>query len=208
MLKLTKTGIGLLTKQYRSVLKKCLLLNLLVTHISSNVMANVQSSYGEYEHLFDYIYDTYTLASGRNNYIDVSTTYTAGSNYVKGPYFDLENFVGDVIQGRYSYTKSQTNALLNYYYTFRVDEIVELIDFTKELKETFPVILRSAEHDVRISAQSAAKIDTGLKSGDRHVASLLTMTNHGVNVAEDSLTRLPNGKARDDSLGLMEVCHA
>ena len=28
MLKLTKTGIGLLTKQYRSVLKKCLLLNL------------------------------------------------------------------------------------------------------------------------------------------------------------------------------------
>ena len=28
MLKLTKTGIGLLTKQYRSVLRKCLLLNL------------------------------------------------------------------------------------------------------------------------------------------------------------------------------------
>ena len=27
MLKLTKTGIGLLTKQYRSVLRKCLLLN-------------------------------------------------------------------------------------------------------------------------------------------------------------------------------------
>ena len=131
MLKLTKTGIGLLTKQYRSVLKKCLLLNLLVTHISSNVMANVQSSYGEYEHLFDYIYDTYTLASGRNNYIDVSTTYTAGSNYVKGPYFDLENFVGDVIQGRYSYTKSQTNALLNYYYTFWDDKTAEVIEFAR-----------------------------------------------------------------------------
>ena len=97
-------------------------------------------------------------------------------------------------------------ALYNYYYTFRDDKTVEVIEFAKELKKTFPVILRSAEHDVRISAQSAARIDTGLKSGDRHVASLLTMTNQGVNVSEAPLTF--SAKTRDDSLGLMEVRHA
>ena len=44
MLKLTKTGIGLLTKQYRSVLRKCLLLNLgLFTTITSftDVIPNI-----------------------------------------------------------------------------------------------------------------------------------------------------------------------
>ena len=84
-----------------------------------------------------------------------------------------------------------------------MDKSAEAIEFAKELKTSFSVILRSAEHDVRISAQSAARIDTGLKSGDRHVASLLTMTNQGVNAVE-----VIEFAEENDSLSLTEVCHA
>ena len=46
MLKLTKTGIGLLTKQYRSVLRKCLLLNLgFITLVTSNSLSSAPSNY-------------------------------------------------------------------------------------------------------------------------------------------------------------------
>ena len=46
MLKLTKTGIGLLTRQYRSVLKKCWLINVGIWNLVTNLVSNVATAIG------------------------------------------------------------------------------------------------------------------------------------------------------------------
>jgi len=183
MLKLTKTGIGLLTKQYRSVLKKCLLLNSLALFTSINCFA--QSILA-----IKTVYDSYTRSGSRISFADVLTSIdcsqinTAYQSYCHGPYFDLETFSADVVDGKYSYTKAQTDALLNYYYTFRVDKRDEVIEFTKELKG---------------NEKEMSSLDfMPIKSSSDLQINLIK--------AEDPLTF--STKTRDDSLVLMEVCHA
>ena len=141
MLKLTKTGIGLLTKQYRSVLKKCLLLNLgLLT--ATAFLINVEPKISlAYDHID--LYSEYTRESGRTRDIYVQTTLDTVHNPdlitehgAKGSYFDLEHWALDVMNGVFLdlsnyYTKSeiQNIQLLNYYYTFRNDKISEATEF-------------------------------------------------------------------------------
>ena len=90
------------------------------------------------------------------------------------------------------YTKSETYSRneianldsLNYYYTFRMDERVEVIEFAKEL---------------RSNKKEMSSLDFMLiKSSSDLQINLIK--------AEDPLTF--SAKTRDDSLGLMEVCHA
>ena len=125
MLKLTKTGIGLLTKQYRSVLRKCLLINLgLAMAFSSNDVIAVE---------IYYLYANNTGNSGQ--YTFTVTNYDAGNYYGR-----IVNYLGvrDMISTSLSnyFTKSEVQNIqsLNYYYTFRVDERVEAIEFAKELR--------------------------------------------------------------------------
>ena len=88
MLKLTKTGIGLLTRQYRSVLKKCLLINL-------GVFAFSTPSYGG-----DLTISSYMVGMGAS-YGSELMVYVSGthrSSYaVEGTYdVDLEAYMRDV----------------------------------------------------------------------------------------------------------------
>ena len=135
MLKLTKTGIGLLTKQYRSVLRKCLLLNLGL--FTAMFIGKSFAGYGEYDNVFEYIYDKYTIGNARSNFLDIETSLStvAKPEFYHGKYFNLEDFAVDIVSGKFSYTKSQTDALLNYYYTFRENERAEVIEFAEELND-------------------------------------------------------------------------
>ena len=129
MLKLTKTGIGLLTKQYRSVLKKCLLLNLGLMYMFYPTLDNLFAfDYSGYPRSVDFIYDRYTRSDTRSNFIDIETSLSASAypEYFHGQYFDLETFVVDVLEGRFV----KDIQSLNYYYTFRNDKTVESAEFT------------------------------------------------------------------------------
>ena len=163
MLKLTKTGIGLLTKQYRSVLRKCLLLNLGLFLFSTSTYGGFNAvmtwggvaTYG----WFDMVkrYDSYwaTKPEGVNTTFDCTSFgcgyYTDAANVVTtGPYTPTDAGYGETIQihklmyasNHYDYSsadealitinstlKAVSNSLYNYYYTFRVDERVETIEF-------------------------------------------------------------------------------
>jgi len=174
MLKLTKTGIGLLTKQYRSVLRKCLLLNLGLFLFST-------STYGGFNEVmtwggvatygwFDMVkrYDAYwaTKPEGVNTTFDCTSFgcgyYTEVANVVTtGPYTPTDAEYGETIQihklmyasNHYDYSsadealitinstlKAVSNSLYNYYYTFRVDERVEAIDYTSFFQKDFSTL--------------------------------------------------------------------
>ena len=171
MLKLTKTGIGLLTKQYRSLLRKCLLMNLgVLMCFCSRANASIEISYDAtdiyyYGQSYSSIwYGHYTSTGHAIDYINLVTLE------------DLSNY----------YTKQEVNNIqsLNYYYTFRVDERVEVIEFEEELRSnkkemsSLDFMLIKSSSDLRINLIKA----------------------------EDPLTF--STKTRDDSLVLMEVCHA
>ena len=117
MLKLTHTGIGLLTKQYRSVLRKCLLLNLGLFLFSNQASAIFNIYYSDNGGWNDVSYKTYLYNGVHSNGVDWQV-----ANYVSvytTNDFNISNY----------YTKAQTDALLNYYYTFRNDKTVESAEF-------------------------------------------------------------------------------
>ena len=111
MLKLTKTGIGLLTKQYRSVLMKCMLLNLGLFLFSTSTYGGsneVMTLGGVYAYgWFDEVkqYDAYwaTKPEGINTTFDCTSFgcgyYTNAANVVtKGPYTPTNAGYGETIQ--------------------------------------------------------------------------------------------------------------
>ena len=100
MLKLTKTGIGLLTKQYRSVLKKCLLLNLGLFILNVSVVnarfsdsiivynadfVNLYDDYDESNHIGRYYYFP-EIANAEGHYTGYGLTYGYSSDYGYGYY--------------------------------------------------------------------------------------------------------------------------
>ena len=220
MLKLTKTGIGLLTKQYRSVLRKCLLLNLclfttstIFTTITTQFSwatdnLDIRAGNGQIAILTETDYNSGRLAmlwSG-TEVVNVSSMHggelyirnhtLTGESYLSGTAFKLNNsglatgidFATNVTAGTtnasHLATTGAVNQLLNYYYTFRVDERVEAIEFAKEL---------------RSNKKEMSSLDfMPIKSSSDLRINLIK--------AEDPLTF--SAKTRDDSLVLMEVCHA
>ena len=289
MLKLTKTGIGLLTKQYKSVLRKCLLLNLGLLFLLPNKVEAVDigsyaysdasdSFYGwdassdfailsavtvnplsmanwvsmgqhyspiKYQTIsssktiiqnleaIDRVIGSFPLYVGITNLDNYDFTYRERLNnrlihsidygstiidnlfaldYVlgalpSGTYVSNMQSMGDNVKaldtaigakiasdGHYI-KKSDTNsitanlsaldyALYNYYYTFRVDERDEVIEFAKEL---------------RSNKKEMSSLDfMPIKSSSDFRINLIK--------AEAPLTF--SAKTRDDSLVLMEVCHA
>ena len=95
MLKLTKTGIGLLTRQYRSVLKKCLLINLGVFAINvlssqpaiGNILIDdggwVTESSGDYTiaiGINSIARKNRSVAIGADAYVDANSSVALGSN--------------------------------------------------------------------------------------------------------------------------------
>ena len=111
MLKLTKTGIGLLTKQYRSVLRKCVLLNLGL-FVATTILVTMTPKMGrtapgivtegeidQYAetNIYKLYYAKYMRASSRDSYLDVETSYT--NSGTAGKYFDLEIFLTDLSMG-------------------------------------------------------------------------------------------------------------
>ena len=143
MLKLTKTGIGLLTKQYRSVLRKCLLLNLvtfLLTSVNTSFADKLDSTIKLIFGQSTNILDDGRLGSSTENYgaayyiqpiwsskwndgLEVTGASVFGNLYV------LDRAIGAKIASDGHYIKkSDTNsitanlsaldyALYNYYYT-------------------------------------------------------------------------------------------
>ena len=186
MLKLTKTGIGLLTKQYRSVLRKCLLKNiktfLLMTtiinivpqisyssqivmndsvdYISAEIILNTRSdqnvingfvvnhyngsSYSQIVRL----YDTWqgggllSLSSWDGN-ISSNLMYNKfrlnNSGYATGIDF-ASNITAGTTNASHLATTGAVNQLLNYYYTFRVDESNEAIDSSSFFQKDFSTL--------------------------------------------------------------------
>ena len=191
MLKLTKTGIGLLTKQYRSVLRKCLIANLCIlypltsdaqyamlygdnTFIGNQYIANssdagkvilrtnigggvvaLTSTDGAYAGdifvggaggRFD-LYNTSTNkrrvslfgetgelqllnSSGIvKTILSDSSFQLNGSSHATGIDFAAEVTAGTTNASHLA-TTGAVNQLLNYYYTFRVDEISEPAEFS------------------------------------------------------------------------------
>ena len=284
MLKLTKTAIGLLTKQYRSVLRKCLLLNLGVfaltaanTIIQQNAYALTEGtasgnvsiaigfdsrainhadiaigygtiasgissvSLGDYSRakgVFSVAVGMHALASGNSsvalgNYSTANEDGVISVGHLAGDKtFDEEETyssdyfrrivnvaegsgahdavtvsqLGNIASGTkilnangesaitFGTESGQTtvgtaisnvaNQLYNYYYTFRVDERVEAIEFAEEL---------------RSNKKEMSSLDfMPIKSSSDLRINLIK--------AEDPLTF--SAKTRDDSLVLMEVCHA
>ena len=309
MLKLTKTAVGLLTKQYRSVLRKCLLLNLglfvlppMMGVIPNNVYASIiisddcggtsadglygvaigcnaiaknqggialgyQASTGNTDVMaawetalgsFAHAEGTYSTAVGHRAYVYGTESITLGNHAVAranssvvlgshstasednvvsvghlstdlnwgGSAFggDLFRRIVNVAEGTGAHdavTVSQlgniaagtkilnansgsaitfgtesgqttvgiaistlANQLYNYYYTFRVDERTEVIEFA---------------NDLRSNKKEMSSLDfMPIKSSSDLRINLIK--------AEDPLTF--SAKTRDDSLGLMEVCHA
>ena len=221
MLKLTKTGIGLLTKQYRSVLRKCLLLN---CFILSEIILNNELSFAKENTCESYggVYTAGYYGVGADCYfkerpIGVNATFKCtqlGCGYYiswvgrpkdYGPYNTGDEKYGlnisqieKLYSGKYSNFSSVdealeqlvfgysalSNSLYNYYYTFRVDEISEHTEFTEELIS---------------NKKEMSSLDfMPIKSSSDLRINLIK--------AEDPLTF--STKTRDDSLDLMEVCHA
>ena len=240
MLKLTKTGIGLLTKQYRSVLMKCLLLNLglfAVTYILTIIDSQTAWAGDGYscQSWGGTLVTDGNFSNGADCYWNEKPAYSAAyfdcTTYGCGYYANISNDIGpysssDARYGRTilwnsnvypsmsetekkialkydaQYAKVGQNGKyikktysvaenlqalddsLNYYYTFRVDEMVEVIEFAKEL---------------RSNKKEMSSLDfMPIKSSSDLRINLIK--------AEDPLTF--SAKTRDDSLVLMEVYHA
>ena len=166
MLKLTKTGIGLLTKQYRSVLRKCLLLNLclfttstIFTTITTQfswatdnldiragngqiaILTGTDSNSGRLA-MFWSGTEVINLSSIHGGELYIRNDNLTGESYLSGTAFKLNNsglatgidFATNVTAGTtnasHLATTGAVNQLLNYYYTFRVDESEEAAEFT------------------------------------------------------------------------------
>ena len=227
MLKLTKTGIGLLTKQYRSVLMKCWSINIglftitsvLATMASNEAISEIvysESAYragitiktestfhaGESDNGFlvyniDSESTNNTVAWLYNDWIgggrlDLYDTERTVKTYLSYNRFQLNNssvvadgITASVIQNsRNLITSGGVYDALNYYYTFRENERYEAIEFAKEL---------------RSNKKEMSSLDfMPIKSSSDLRINLIK--------AEDPLTF--SAKTRDDSLVLMEVCHA
>ena len=131
MLKLTKTGIGLLTNQYRSVLRKCLLLNFCIvgmlffskpvaSAISHDMLSRMLMPVDEFS----------ILDSGYVSNMSGISRQLAESGHYFSPLVSW-------INGRHEWSGATVwgnllaldNALYNYYYTFRVDERIEAAEF-------------------------------------------------------------------------------
>ena len=181
MLKLTKTGIGLLTKQYRSVLRKCFLLNLGLTVFVTITpkIANSSITYtdkaGYYEGLISI--DTLNTASRNNGFwiIDHNsqkqvvrlqnrsfgggelalgdyngqderthlTFYSFrlnGSSYATGIDFAANVTAGTTDASHLTTTGAVNQLLNNYYYTFLVDERIEVIDSASFFQKNFSTL--------------------------------------------------------------------
>ena len=181
MLKLTKTGIGLLTKQYRSVLRKCLLLNLgiclsimnfqpaiALTETKTVIIGEDASATGDYAVAIGHrakskswsvaigsdsrIYSSEGIAIGDGATVRGNSSIALGRDSVTtdgyvvsvghsvgdllyndviatSDYFRRIVNVADGINAHDAVTLGQMNNALNYYYTFRVDEISEAAEF-------------------------------------------------------------------------------
>ena len=106
MLKLTKTGIGLLSKQYRSVLRKCLLINAIFLSLSES--ENISFAY-DWHDLAIYTYEESSPTKMR-----VLTTVNASIfPEINGSYIDFEDWALDVMNGKFV----KDIQSLNYYYT-------------------------------------------------------------------------------------------
>ena len=140
MLKLTKTGIGLLAKQYRSVLRKCIWINsgicILLT-LYSNVASghNLCFDHSVWDakmyanvvitpHNCDSLGDRYELVLNLNS---VATKQWITSNYYTK---------SDI----YNKSEVQNIQSLNYYYTFRDDKISEAAEFALFFQKDFSTL--------------------------------------------------------------------
>ena len=97
MLKLTKTGIGLLTKQYRSVLRKCLLLNL---GLFSSLVVLYNCALAMEMGSFEYSDAAYGASSAfaDNGYMIPSKAYmTQGTGGVFAPWWMYSSYAHSVI---------------------------------------------------------------------------------------------------------------
>ena len=157
MLKLTKTGMGLLTKQYRSVLRKCLLINLFLSSCiaSNNIYANIILGSPE---SYSFIVNNDGTLTGMWGATDANGVYISGP-YLTGTihYLNLvrwglglrgntngyntltgldsfrsEGFTFAAVIDLDSKLYDVENQLLNYYYTFRDDKTSEVIEFAEE----------------------------------------------------------------------------
>ena len=99
MLKLTKTGIGLLTRQYRSVLKKCFLLNTAFICLINTTHAGIKSNY-----------DVYIEGNVINNGVYYVIDAYDGRTY---RYFNFHSLLNDIVDEFANY------AALNSTNTFR-----------------------------------------------------------------------------------------
>ena len=146
MLKLTKTGIGLLTKQYRSVLRKCILYNLglfATTTLLTTMAPKISYSDAMYNIVFGNNGAYYIDSSTGNLLSDNGAMTSAGSSYVIR---SNGNYIKAYWDGVYHYDTGNSGEHLtgvsileniyrldvafNYYYTFRVDDSNEVIEFT------------------------------------------------------------------------------
>ena len=170
MLKLTKTGIGLLTKQYRSVLRKCLLLNLGLLSIPTFAYADIVNEIVVYDGqgnaaaqlesdsnsggliLYGAANEIARLVV-HNGYGDLQLGGIGGGSRLTSFYFKLNNssyatgidFAANVTTGTtdasHLTTTGAVNQLLNnYYYTFRVDGRAEVIDYTSFFQKDFSTL--------------------------------------------------------------------
>ena len=154
MLKLTKTGIGLLTRQYRSVLKKCLLINLgsfayfslygasaLHWETSKTIDGNIYWVYCDsYENCGaiggGYVYATF-------DYTDANVLYLHNNGYTGS----VTNGSGALVTSGGVYS-----ALNNYY---RKEDLGgrQVIDFTRYFKSG-KLVLKSENLGVDLTAES------------------------------------------------------
>ena len=104
MLKLTKTGIGLLTKQYRSVLRKCLLINLGAFLLFQ-------------ENAFSELY--YAVTDNNNNVVTLMRQRPDTRWSGVYDYHDVDSRLAGKADKSTTYTKTEVNNIqsLNYYYT-------------------------------------------------------------------------------------------
>ena len=130
MLKLTKTGIGLLTRQYRSVLRKCWLLNLGLFTLGAAMVPNEAEAIGANNFsLYELIYDggltsnwqlnnmgglRYRLMGSMlsSHVVDMSGRWVYGASYSNE---DIEALLpSDAIIWDYTYTSNQDDIHLRY----------------------------------------------------------------------------------------------
>ena len=193
MLKLTKTGIGLLTKQYRSVLRKCLLLNfgVFITYAStSNAVYNYD--YSNYDHPYELIYDKYSRGDSRINFLDVNTSYTAGASTAHGSYFDLERFAVDLIENIGYHSNSSQ------YKTISASN--SIIQNLRVLDTAIGAKIASDGHYIKKSDTNS--ITANLFALDEQ------LYNYYYTFRDDKTSEVIEFAEENDSLSLTEVCHA